>query len=218
MPAFLAPLAITGISALSSWLSNRKKTQQQESTTNSSQTQNVDLYNMPTFSEEQSTGMGVALNNLINQARRGTSIEDYKMAGLRNFGRQNEMRRNLLRQGLASRGLGASPAAAAIEARSEDTAQGGLFDFLNSLPLLQRQMVAEDSNNLLRGVASIPTGSRQFGSTTSTGTSTTKGTATTPGNQLGGLFSGLGQGLASTWGYQDQLNQLAKQFPSLGSV
>ena len=215
MPAFLAPLAISGISALAGLLGNRKKTATQESTTNSSSTQNVDLYNNPILSDEAASGYGVGINNLINQVNKGTDFRGYAASGVRNINRQSEIKNKLLQRTLAQRGLSYSPAGAAIEARAADETAGQTFDFLNSIPMLQRQMQGEDINSLIRAAASMPVGSRQTGTTTQTGTSTTKGTATQPGDMLGGLFSGLGQGIASTVGYNWSMQDLMKRYPGL---
>ena len=215
MPAFLAPLAISGISALAGLLGNRKKTATQESTTNSSNTQNVDLYNLPVMSDEASSGFGVGINNLINQVNKGTDFRGYAASGVRNINRQADIKQKLLQRSLAQRGLSYSPAGAALEARAADENAGQTFDFLNSIPMLQRQMQSEDINNLIRAAAAVPTGNRQFGTTTQTGTSRTTGTATQPGDMLGGLFSGLGQGIASTVGYNWSMQELMKRYPGL---
>lgn len=219
MAAAAFPLVISGISALQGLLGGRKKTatQNQNSVTNSSQTQNVDLYNNPILSDEAASGYGAGINALINQLQRGTDLTGYKAAGLRTLNKQAEMKQKLLQRTLAQRGLSYSPAGAAIEARNADANAGEQFDFLNSIPMLQRQLQSEDATRLVQAASAMPVGNRQTGTTTSTGTSTTNstGTATQPGDMLGGLFSGLGQGIASTYGYNWQMAELAKRFPSL---
>lgn len=219
MPAFLLPLALTGISALSGLLGGRKKTatQQQDTVSNSTSTQNVDLYDNPIFSDEQSTGYASAINALLNQLNGGTDLTGYKATGLRELGRQKEMQQKLLQNNLAARGLNNSPAAAAILARNEDAAAGREFDFVNSIPLLQRQLTGETALNLVRAASSMPTGSHRTGTTTqtTTGRSSTTGTATQPGDMLGGLFSGLGQGIAATWGKNWALDEAMKRYPNL---
>lgn len=215
MPAFLAPLAISGIAALAGALGGRNKTATQSSTTTDNRTQNVDLYNLPILSDEASSGFGTAINALINRVGTGTNLSGYKATGLRALNMQSDMRQKLLERILAQRGLSYSPAAAAISMRSADADAGKQFDFLNSIPLLQRQLEGEDAMNLVRAASAMPTGNRQVGTTTTSGTSSTQGTATQPGDVLGGLFSGLGQGIASTYGYNWQMDELMKRYPGL---
>ncbi len=217
MSLTLLPLAITGISALSSLLGGRKKTATQSSTTNSTNTQNVDLYNLPVMSDEASSGFGVGINQLINQVTGDPDLRGYTAQGLRTINKQSDIKRKLLERTLSQRGLAYSPAGAAIQARSDDETTGQTFDFLNSIPLLQRQLQSESIMNLIRAASAVPTGSRQVGTTTQTGTSTTQGTTTQPGDMLGGLFSGLGQGIAATWGKNWALDQAMKRYPNLFS-
>jgi len=212
MPAFLAPLAISGISALAGLLGNRKKTATQESTTSGTSTQNVDLYNNPILSDEASSGYGAAINALLNRLNTGSDVSGYRASGLRELNRSGEMQKKLLSRTLAQRGLSYSPAGAAISSRMDDTQQGRILDFENSIPLLQRQLQQEDIMSLIQGASAMPVGNRQTGTTTVTNNSRTTGTATQPGDMLGGLFSGLGQGIASTYGRNWALDEALKRY------
>lgn len=212
MPAWLVPLAISGISALSGALSNRKKTATQESTTTQRGSSFTDLYDLPMLSNEAATGFGTGLNSLINRVGRGVDISGLRSSGIRDINRSGDLQSRALERMLAARGLSNSPAAAAIGARQEDERTGKLFDFIQSLPLLQRQLESEDAMNLVRAASSMPIGTHRTGTTTTEGTSTSTGTATQPGDVLGGLFSGLGQGIASTWGYNYALDELMRKY------
>jgi hypothetical protein len=214
MPAFAIPLAISGISALAGLLGNRKKQATQDSTTtqNTSGTENYDNYNTPILTPEAMQAYSTLFPQLQNRIQSGADLSGYTASGLRNITNTGENARNRIVQNLAARGLTNSPASAAIIARQGDTQAGETANFLNSVPLLQRQMQGQDLDQLLRAASALPTGMRQQGSSTRTGTSTsnTRGTVTQPSDMLGGLFSGLGQGLASTYGYNWALEQRKK--------
>lgn len=217
MPIPLAvSLGITGISALAGLLGNRKKTatQTQDSTTTQSGTQSMDSYETPMLSGDAMTGYSQGINALLNRLRSSTDLTGYKASGIRDIGRQSQIQQRMLERNLAARGLNNSPAAAAIEARSADATSGKMLDFLGSLPLLQRQLESEDANNLIRAASSIPVGRHLQSTATSSGTSNTKGTMTStqPSDMLGGLFSGLGQGIASTFGYNAALQDAMKRY------
>ena len=217
MPIPLAVgLGITGISALAGLLGNRKKTttQTQDSTTTQSGTQSMDSYETPMLSGDAMTGYSQGINALLNRLRSSTDLAGFKASGVRDIGRQQQIQQRMLERNLAARGLNNSPAAAAIEARSADASSGRMLDFLGSLPLLQRQLESEDAGNLIRAASSIPVGRHSQSTATSSGTSRTQGTATNtdPGNMLGGLFSGLGQGIASTFGYNAALSDAMKRY------
>ncbi len=214
MPAFLAPLAITGISALASLLSGRKKKATQENTTtqNTSGTETYDNTSNPTLTPEALQALSILLPQLQNRVNNGADFSGYTQGGLRNIASTGETNRNRIIQSLAARGLNNSPAAATILARQGDTQATDTANFLSGIPLLQRQTQGQDLDQLIKVAMALPTGMRQTGTTTrsATGTSTSKGTSTTPGDMLGGLFGGLGQGLASTYGYNWVLEQQKK--------
>ncbi len=214
MPFPFIPLAITGISALASLLGNRKKQATQENTTtqNSSGTQFTDSSSTPLLTPEAQGAYSQLFPALQNRVQQGADLSGYRDAGLRNINTSGENSRNRIVQALAARGLSNSPASAALIARQGDAQASESSNFLNNIPLLQRQMQGQDLDQLLRAATALPTGMRNQGSVTTTGnaTSTSKGTATQPGDMLGGLFSGLGQGLASTFGYQWALDQRKK--------
>jgi len=214
MAAFAIPLAISGISALAGILGNRKKSATQENTTtqNSSGTQLTDSSSTPMLTPEALGAYSQLFPALQNRVQQGADISGYRDAGLRNINSSGEGARNRIIQALAARGLSNSPASAAILARQGDAQASESSNFLNNIPLLQRQMQGQDLDQLLRAASALPTGMRNVGSVSTTGSATSKstGTATQPGDMLGGLFSGLGQGLASTFGYQWALDQRKK--------
>jgi len=213
MAAFI-PLAISGITALASLLSSRKKQATQESSTtqNSSGTQFTDSSSMPLLTPEAQGAYSQLFPALQNRVQQGADLSGYRDAGLRNINTTGEGARNRLTQALAARGLSNSPASVALMARQGDAQASESSNFLNNIPLLQRQMQGQDLDQLLRAATALPTGMRNSGATTTTGTATSRSTGTTtqPSDMLGGLFSGLGQGLASTYGYQWALDQRKK--------
>jgi hypothetical protein len=200
MPAFLFPAVLSGISALSGFLNNRKQKTQQEQTSTTNSTDSFNQTTNPVLSPEALNALSVLMPQLINRANSSTDLSGYTASGLQNINAQNEMARAKLTQSLVSRGLNNSPAGAALAARSDDAGAYNTSNFLNSIPLLQRQMQGEDLKSLLAAFSAIPTGSSTSGTSTRTGTTTSTGSATTPGNMLGGAIEGLGQGIASTFG------------------
>lgn len=214
MPAFLVPLAIAGISALSSYLSNRKKKTDQtgSSTSNLYSTDTYDQSNMPMLTPEAMQAYSALMPNLLNRVNQDPNLSGYSASGLRNINSAGDTARGRITQMLAQKGLGSSPAAAALFARQGDSQAAEEANFRNSIPLLSRQMQGQDLDQLLRAASALPTGMRSTGTSTRTGTNVTNttGSVTDPGNPWGGLASGLGQGIASTYGYQWALDQQRK--------
>jgi hypothetical protein len=225
MAAFAIPLALTGLSALSGFLSNRKKKQEQESTSTSNinTTDTFDQSNMPMLTPEAMQAYSSLMPHLLNRVNQDPNMSGYAASGLRNIGSAGETARGRITQMLAQKGLGNSPAAAALFARQGDAQSGQEADFRNSIPLLSRQMQGQDLDQLLRAASALPTGMRSTGTSTRTGTNVTNttGSVTNPGDPWGGLTSGLGQGLASTFGYKwalDQQRNAGIKRPGMGDV
>lgn len=215
LPAFAIPLAISGISALSGWLGGRKKTSTQtgSSTSNLNSTDSYDQSNMPMLTPEAMQAYSALMPSLLNRVNQDPNLSGYSASGLRSIGQAGDTARGRITQMLAQKGLGSSPAAAALFARQGDSQAAEEANFRNSIPLLSRQMQGQDLDQLLRAASALPTGMRQTGTTTRTGTNVTNttGSVTDPGNPWGGLATGFGQGLASTYGYNWALEQQKKQ-------
>lgn len=212
---FFIPALIAGVGALAGALGNRssKSTSDVSSktdTTNDS-TQNVDLSNMPNYTPEMAAYRDQILNALRNRFISGTDLSGYTTSSLQNINAASDLRTKAMNNILAARGLSNSPVSANALGRIESGRIGEQLNFMNSIPLLQRQLQGEDLDQFSQFFSSLPVGTRQTGTTTlhSTGTQNTTGTQTNtqPGNVLGGLFSGLGAGLAATLGRQYGANQ-----------
>ncbi len=208
MAGLAIPLVLSGVSALAGLFGNREKktTTDQTSNTNTSNnaTQNVDLSNTPQYTPEMAAYRDQILNALRNRLVGSTDLSGYTTSGMQQINQGADLRRKALENILASRGLSNSPSAANAVGRTESGRIGEQVNFMNSIPLLQRQLQGEDLNQFGQFFSSLPVGTRQTGTTTlaSTGQSNTTahGTTTQPSDMLGGLFGGLGAGLAATIG------------------
>lgn len=214
--AAAVPAIVAGISALSSWLGSRKKTTTQESTQDFQGADASSNTTMPVLTSELQQALSVLMPQLQNNLRNSTDLRGYQAEGLRNISNEGLNARAKLAQMIAQRGLGNSPAGAALYARQADDEAGKAISFNNSIPLLARQLQGQDLDRLLKVAAILPTGQTTTGFSTSSRTGTATGSNTDPGNQLAGLFSGLGQGLAATYGYQWALNQRKNAVAGLG--
>lgn len=142
--------------------------------------------------------------NLNTQA---ADLSGYKAQGLQDINDTSNAANQILARNLASRGLSFSPAATTAQTQQQLAEAGQRSQFLNSIPLLQRQLQQQSLQQLMQAFQVIPTGQTtsgyQQGSTdqqqygTSQNTQTQQGTNLVSGNPLGGLFSGLGGGLFS---------------------
>lgn len=212
MPFPLAiPLAISGLSALAGLFGGRKQTPSQTSTQNSSSsgTTTFDNLTSPELSQNQQDLSRLFTDALINRFNAGPAdLSGYEAGGLKNINRASDIKSQLLSNMMAQRGLTYSPAAASAQAQQENDRLAQGTDFLNTIPLLRKQLEQQDINSLISGFGALPTATRSSGSNafTQIGQSSGTGVQQVPGNQLGGLFSGLGSGFALT------LPQLLKAF------
>lgn len=213
MPAFLAPLAIAGISALSGWLNNRKQKQQQEqkqefSNTSSQSGQfNNSSSTTPVLTGEQSALQSQLINNFMSRGFDFNKEADSVVSGnINDINRGADTTRRAIINQLAQRGLSGSPAQAAALAQFEGERVGNV-----NREFGQRQLLADELRNkyLAQGTSlfsALPKGSYSYneGSTsqqgTNSGTSSGTGTITQPGNQLGGIFGDLAGTLAFLYG------------------
>jgi len=159
---------------------------------------------MPEYAPEVWGSILEALGTLRKNAANSTDLSGYTTQGLQSINSGADMKRRAMENIMAAKGLSYSPAAAHATGRVESGRIGEQVNFMNSLPLLQRQMQNEDLSSLTSFLTALPTGSRQKGTTVqnTTGNWNQQGSSqqTNPGNMLGGLFSGLGSGLAFTAG------------------
>jgi hypothetical protein len=210
MPAWLIPALMTGASALAGLMGGRKKTTTETAEGNentSAQTyRNIDMLNMPEYDPMVWKDLLTTLGMLKERATTGADLRGYAATGVQNINAASALKRKALDNILASRGLFRSPIAGSATTGLETDRISQVANFLNGIPLLQRQMQGEDLDRLGNFINSIKVGSRQTGSEYTLGNQQTssykKATGTDPGNMLAGLFSGAGAGLASIYGMQ----------------
>jgi hypothetical protein len=133
--------------------------------------------------------------NLYGQ---GTDLSGYTSSGLQNINQSANLQNKALQNIIASRGLSFSPAAATAQTMGEQNRLNQSSQFLNQIPLLQRQLQQQGLQGLMQAFGTLPTGV----STTGGGTQQTSGNqvGNLYGNPMGGLFGGLGAGLAAPGG------------------
>lgn len=190
MPFFI-PALIAGASALAGVLGNRAKKQTQESTSTST----FDRSNMPVYGEKEAIVKDRILNELLSRSEQDTDLSGYSALGLGNIAKGQSAKQRALQNMLTARGLGGSPMAAYGMAGLQGEQIGEQANFLNTIPLLRRDLSRQSMGDLSGFFSSLPVGQR------STGTETTKGTQTQniPGNPWAGAVSGMGT-LASLYG------------------
>jgi hypothetical protein len=149
----------------------------------------------------------MAIRNYLLQQfgkQQQTDLSGYAGQGLSQINAAAGIREQALKNVLAARGLSNSAVAGSALGGIQSQRIGEGVNFLNQIPLMQRQFKIEDLNNFANFFKALPVGQRSYAQTGQqvTGTSHTnefnKQKQTIPGNMMGGLFSGLGSGLA-TW-------------------
>lgn len=202
------PWAITGLSGLAGLFGGRSKTQtmsrNESGTRSGTQTQNFNTQDMPVYTPEMQTILNAILAQYQNRIKTGTDLSGYQTSGLQNINQAADLKRRVMDNMMASRGLSSSPTAGSALGRIESGRIGEQVNFLNQIPLLQRQLQGEDINNYANFFKSLPVGTARTGSNTTTSnenySNQMQGTSTDPGNMLAGLFGGVGSGLAATFG------------------
>jgi hypothetical protein len=151
-------------------------------------------------------------SDLYNQS---TNLQPYESSGLEAINQGSEAARRAMASNIASRGLSFSPAGATGQNQNTLSRIGQQTQFVNSLPLLQRQLQQQSLQQLMQAFQVIPTGQTSQGSTSQNSTQTQNGTNLVSGNPMGGLFSGLGAGvLGSLPGLMSNFqNPVASQQP-----
>lgn len=222
------PYAITGLSALAGLFGNRAQKQTstedywkelydwiskvtQGTTSRQAETLGGET---PTYDPYQAEMRDQILRMLSDRATGATDLSGYTGQGLRTINDAAALKQKALNSILASRGLSYSPVAASAMGNLESSRVGEAVNFMNQLPLLQRQLQGEDLDRLSKFWAALPYGKatksnvNEFGQTWEASDTTHRGTeggqttrvGNTSGNRLGGFLTGLGSGLASTWG------------------
>lgn len=131
-------------------------------------------------------------SNLYNQS---TNLTPYTSAGLENINNTSNLAAKNIASNLAARGLSWSPAAGTAETQNVLSRASQQNQFLNSIPLLQRQLQEGSLGDLMNAFKTIPVGQTSSGTTTQDNTQTQQGTNLVSGNPMAGLFSGAGAGM-----------------------
>ena len=167
----------------------------------------------PNLSPLQQALINQFTSSASNLNRQAGDLSGYKAQGLSDINSTSNAASEALRNNLASRGLSFSPSAANAETQQRIGLAGQQSQFLNSIPLLQRQLQQQSLQQLMNAFQLIPYGTTsqtggttaQSGTTNETGTSSStqnqQGTNLVSGNPMGGLFSGLGSGLFASLPY-----------------
>jgi hypothetical protein len=149
----------------------------------------------------------------------------YTSKGLEDINQGAQSNTNIINNMLASRGLSFSPAAATTQTQNLANTQNQNANFLQQIPLLQRQLQEQANTGLERAFSTLPVDTsqttqgttNQSGSTSQQGTQTQQGTNLVSGNPMGGLFSGLGAGLTNPIGNSSNLAEILARLFGGGS-
>lgn len=135
-------------------------------------------------------------SQLYNQS---TNLQPYAASGLEQINSGSNAASQAMSANLAAHGQSFSPAAATAQNQNILSRTGQQAQFMNQIPLLQRQLQEQSLGQLQGAFSAIPTGVTQTGTssgqTSQQGTQTQQGTNLVSGNPMGGLFSGLGAGI-----------------------
>lgn len=200
MPAFLAPLAISGISALAGMFGNRKQTSQQSNNQSFNRADSFDQTDLPAYDEFQQNYRDQIYNKLLERLNSDPNREGYSNSGLAQINRAGDARQQALNHILASRGLQNSPIAGYSAASADSNRVSDSVGFLNQIPMLADQRQRENLGSFADFFSRMPVGSRRSGTNSQSGSSSESGTFRQPGNMLGGGLAGLGSALAGFYG------------------
>lgn len=168
MAAWVAPAVIAGISALSSWLSNRNKN-------NATQ--------LPVTPEAYQGLEGTLINQIMKRLSGGSSLPSgYEAGQIGGINRTYDLANQSLGNQLTARGLGQSPIAGAGAAQMQQSRAGDIVRMQQGLPLLERQLGNEDLD-LARQVLGAARGVQ-----TTSGAGGLAGGATSLANMLAFLY------------------------------
>jgi hypothetical protein len=200
MASFLLPLA-SGLAGLFGGGTQQKQATSQTSSGTQTTNGSTSSSTTPQLSALQTQLSNQFGQGLINQYNQGTNLQPYEAQGLQNIQAGNQAALKATNNQIAARGLSFSPAAATAETAQNINAGNQTSQFLNSIPLLQRQLQQQNLQQLIGGFSALPTAVSSQGTSNQTQTSntSTQGNGAISGNPTAGLFSGLGAGLAATY-------------------
>lgn len=191
------PLITAGISGLAGLFGGQPKTKTttSDTTQNSSGSFNQSGSTNPILNTNANDLMNYFTNDAVNRYNKGpVDLSGYTAGGLQQINEAGDLKQKILQNMLASKGQQFSPASVYPQQQQQSDRINQSTQFMETIPLLQKQFQDQNFQNLLSSFGAIPKGSATdaSGTSTQTGTSSTKGTSTDPGNSTGGLFSGIG--------------------------
>lgn len=142
-----------------------------------------------------------------DQYNKASDLSGYTQSGLQQINRGSDLANQAIQNTLAARGLSWSPAAANATVQQQQNRVGQQEQFLQQIPLLQRQLQQQALSQVMQGFSALPTdtSTTATGSTTGSQTGTTEqttnstqnqqGTNLVSGNPAAGAISGFGAGL-----------------------
>ena len=144
MAAAAIPFILSGLSALSGYLSGKnKQTQSTDSSINETNT------TTPNYDPLALSGRNTVLQTYMDRLKNPTGfMTGYTGQGMRKINQGADVRRSSLENILAARGLSASPVSASLLDRGEGDRISQLTDFYSQIPLLQRQLQDADLTGL----------------------------------------------------------------------
>jgi len=201
MPAWLLPLAISGVSALSGLLANRKKEAEQKSTTNQTTTTDIDQLSMPEYDEQTKMMRDTLMQQYLGRLNQNEDFfSGYRTEGLNTLNQGSDAANRAIENVLASRGLSGTSAGITSSIQNQLNRVNQQNSFLNEIPLLQDKRFSDLLSGASGFFSQIPKGTRMTGRNTSNSTATSTGTTTQPSNMLGGAFGGLANSLFGLYG------------------
>lgn len=188
-------------------------------TNNTSSTSNGSYSNNPVFTGLQNALINQFTSGAASLYNQSTNMAPYTASGLQQINNTANASATAENANLAARGLSFSPAAATAQTQGRQAQAGQQSQFLNSIPLLQRQLQQQSLGQLMQAFQVIPTGSTGTTSQTGTqtGTQTQQGTNLVSGNPLAGATSGLVSGGLSGYGLGNLYNSFNPQIGGTSS-
>ncbi len=209
MAAFVAPI-ISGLAGLFGGGQQQKTQTQSTQNQNSTQSQQGQNYTSgsttPDLSPFQQQLAQLFTQGASDLYGSSTNLQPYTTQGLQQIQGQGGANQQTISNILAARGLSASPASGTALTQNTLNTGNQANSFLQSIPLLQRQLQTQGLSGLISAFGALPTGVTSTGSNISSNNAQAQGTAqgnstqTISGNPLGGLFGGVGAGLLAPGG------------------
>ena len=204
--AWVAPV-LTGLGGLTGLFGNRPQIQKTTSNTQGGSVNNTTFGNWsqqtPQLNPLAGEGYKAISDKYMNLINTDPNLSGYQAQQSGQINNLADIQRRKMQEELAARGI-SGPAAATAEGNIESQRFGNLTNLNQQIPLLSRQL----QENTLGAAGSFYRGMPVGQYNEATGNQTTgsnqwnsqQGTSTSPGNQLGGLFGGLGDILAMLYG------------------